>query len=137
MSIAIVGMQGVFPDAGNVDVLWQNIRSGKISIPSFAPTVEEKPGETWVHRCPLLNNPQWFDAAFFGYSDIEAEALDPQLRMLMEQAWLVLEQAGGGANSSSACARGFLPVLAIRVILNSTFSIARDIWLRWGPIICK
>lgn len=95
MSIAIVGMQGVFPDAGNVDVLWQNIRSGKISIPSFAPTVEEKPGETWVHRRPLLNNPQWFDAAFFGYSDIEAEALDPQLRMLMEQAWLVLEQAGG------------------------------------------
>ncbi|MEI2605648.1 beta-ketoacyl synthase N-terminal-like domain-containing protein [Erwinia aphidicola] len=93
MNIAIVAMQGVFPDAEDVDTLWKNISSGKVSIPEFPPTVEEKPGQNWIHRRPLLTRPEWFDAAFFGYSPIEAEALDPQLRLLMEQGWLALEQA--------------------------------------------
>ncbi|NKI73007.1 acyltransferase domain-containing protein [Dickeya sp. CFBP 2040] len=93
MNIAIVAMQGVFPDAEDVDALWQNIRSGKVSIPEFPPTIQERPGQNWIHRRPLLTHPEWFDAAFFDYTPIEAEALDPQLRLLMEQAWLTLEQA--------------------------------------------
>ncbi|HEC5278422.1 TPA: hypothetical protein R3V27_005182, partial [Enterobacter cloacae] len=59
-----------------------------------APTNTESSGQKWIHRRPLLTDPEWFDAAFFGYSSIEAEALDPQLRLLMEQGWLALEQAG-------------------------------------------
>jgi len=88
-------MQGVFPGANDVDSLWQNIKSGTVSIPEFPPTVEAKAGQSWIHRRPLLANPQYFDADFFGLTEIEAEALDPQLRLLMEQSWLALEQAGG------------------------------------------
>ncbi|WP_394564945.1 beta-ketoacyl [acyl carrier protein] synthase domain-containing protein [Pantoea sp. SGAir0180] len=95
MNIAIVAMQGVFPGANDVDSLWQNIKSGTVSIPEFPPTVEAKAGQSWIHRRPLLANPQYFDADFFGLTEIEAEALDPQLRLLMEQSWLALEQAGG------------------------------------------
>ncbi|ENG6106015.1 acyltransferase domain-containing protein [Serratia liquefaciens] len=95
MNIAIVAMQGVFPGAEDVDLLWKNIKSGIVSIHEFPATTEEKPGQNWIHRRPLLENPQFFDAEFFGLSAIEAEALDPQLRLLMEQSWLALEQAGG------------------------------------------
>ncbi|MCL8313805.1 acyltransferase domain-containing protein [Enterobacter cloacae subsp. cloacae] len=94
MKIAIVSMQGLFPGASDVTALWDNIKKGDVSISAFAPTNTVSSGQKWIHRRPLLTDPEWFDAAFFGYSSIEAEALDPQLRLLMEQGWLALEQAG-------------------------------------------
>ncbi|HFK4647148.1 TPA: beta-ketoacyl synthase N-terminal-like domain-containing protein [Serratia marcescens] len=68
MNIAIVAMQGVFPGAEDVDLLSKNINSGIVSIHEFPATTEEKPGQNWIHRRPLLENSQFFDAEFFGLS---------------------------------------------------------------------
>ncbi|AKJ30943.1 malonyl CoA-acyl carrier protein transacylase [Caldimonas brevitalea] len=48
----------------------------------------------FIKRRPLLKACDRFDAKFFGYTDIEAEALDPQLRLLLQCAWRALEEAG-------------------------------------------
>lgn len=35
-----------------------------------------------------------FDASFFGISSVEAEALDPQHRVVLEVSWEAIENAG-------------------------------------------
>ncbi|EOY4514636.1 beta-ketoacyl synthase N-terminal-like domain-containing protein [Vibrio vulnificus] len=95
MDVAVVSMQGVFPSAESVEELWRNVKNGEVSIHEYPPTNQVvSPNDIWVHRRPLLSRPEYFDADFFGLSGVEAEALDPQLRLLMEQSWLALEQAG-------------------------------------------
>ncbi|WP_141215681.1 type I polyketide synthase [Hahella sp. CCB-MM4] len=94
MDVAVVSMQGVFPEATSVETLWENLKKGIVSIPEHSPTVQDiSAGELWIHRRPLISNPEYFDAGFFRLSEIEAEALDPQIRILLEQCWLALEQA--------------------------------------------
>ncbi len=42
----------------------------------------------------MLDGPELFDAAFFGYTPREAEVMDPQQRLFLESAWEALEDAG-------------------------------------------
>jgi acyl transferase domain-containing protein/acyl carrier protein len=41
-----------------------------------------------------LENPEYFDSAFFGYKPIEAELMDPQIRFFYECCWEALEISG-------------------------------------------
>lgn len=101
--IAIVAAEGYFPSAHSVDELWNNIRSGLESGIIFTSDELEAAGiprhiaerSDFVRRRPILERCELFDADFFGYSALEAEALDPQLRLLMQSAYHVLEEAGG------------------------------------------
>ncbi|RSD20824.1 type I polyketide synthase [Amycolatopsis eburnea] len=45
-------------------------------------------------RAGFLDDVAGFDAAFFGITPREAEAMDPQQRILLEVAWAALEHAG-------------------------------------------
>jgi acyl transferase domain-containing protein/acyl carrier protein len=47
-----------------------------------------------VKAAPLLDDVEYFDASFFGYSPREAELMDPQHRLFLELAWEALEIAG-------------------------------------------
>lgn len=101
-TIAIVGMDGVFPDAGNVAEFWENVRTGVESGTSFDRAALERAGlarelieaPNLVTRRPMLKQVDQFDARFFDFSDIEAEALDPQLRLLLQCGYHALEEAG-------------------------------------------
>ena len=100
--IAIVGMAGRFPGAGNVEHFWQNLLEGVESISVFSD--EELLAEGWDAR--LLRMPECvkargivdgiedFDAEFFGFSRREAEITDPQQRLFLETAYRALENAG-------------------------------------------
>jgi len=101
--IAVIGMAGRFPGAKNIDEFWVNLKNGVESI-SFLTEEEIKEAGVDVQ---LLNNPHYvrsnggvlenkecFDAAFFGFAPIEAEIMDPQMRILHEVAWAALEHAG-------------------------------------------
>lgn len=102
LEVAIVGMAGRFPGAGDVDAFWRNIRDGVESVSTFS--VEEL-RERGV-PASLLDDPDYvragvmfdgmdrFDADFFGYTPREAEQLDPQQRVFLECAWEALEHAG-------------------------------------------
>jgi len=93
--IAIIGMAGRFPGSRNLDEFWQNLRDGKELISFF--TEEElkaagvSPSEYksphYVPAAPVLDDIELFDADFFGYSPLEAKAIDPQQRFLLECAW--------------------------------------------------
>jgi phthiocerol/phenolphthiocerol synthesis type-I polyketide synthase E len=105
--IAIVGMAGRFPGAKNIQEYWQNLSSGKDSISFFSndhlleegvdPDLLEDPH--YVKAAPILDDPEYFDAAFFGYSPREARLMDPQHRIFLECAWEALENAGYDAES--------------------------------------
>src|SRR5262245_43715749 len=101
-AIAIVGMAGRFPAAANVDELWNLLRASKsaLSIPSDAELRELGVDEAllthpnYVRARMRFDNPDLFDAGFFGYSVKHAQMLDPQQRLFLECAWEALETAG-------------------------------------------
>ena len=100
--VAIIGMAGRFPGAGDVDALWRNLRAGRDG------RVELSIDELRAEGVPdsLIGNPDYvratfpldgaedFDAAFFGLRPREAELMDPQQRLFLELAWTALEDAG-------------------------------------------
>ncbi|EDX86159.1 KR domain family [Synechococcus sp. PCC 7335] len=100
--IAIIGMAGRFPGAPNLDAFWQNLKDGVESITFFTdeemlaagidPALLQHPN--YVNASPTLEEIDYFDANFFGYSPKEARLMDPQQRLLLECAWESLEAAG-------------------------------------------
>ena len=101
-SIAIVGLQLRYPGATTLAEFWQNLRNGVESITfftddelktaGFAPETLGNP--SFVKSNPHIGDISQFDPAFFGFTPREAEAIDPQIRVMLECAWQALENAG-------------------------------------------
>jgi acyl transferase domain-containing protein/acyl carrier protein len=100
--IAIIGISGKFPKSDNITEFWKNLVEGNEMIHFYS---DEELHELDVHpnliqnknyikSSAFLNEPGSFDYSFFGYTKEEAELMDPQTRILHEQAWLALEDAG-------------------------------------------
>ncbi|MEC0207770.1 beta-ketoacyl synthase N-terminal-like domain-containing protein [Paenibacillus ehimensis] len=87
--IAIIGMAGRFPGAGDLEQFWTNLRDGQESITSF-----KEPEKNRVHAAGILEEAADFDAVFFGMTPREAEMTDPQHRLFLECAYEALESAG-------------------------------------------
>ncbi len=97
--IAIIGMSGRFPGASSIGAFWQNLVNGVESIARFSEgDLEMRPapdaGAAFVNARGIVENPEMFDAAFFGYNAREAALLDPQHRIFLECAWETVESAG-------------------------------------------
>jgi phthiocerol/phenolphthiocerol synthesis type-I polyketide synthase E len=90
-AVAVVGMSGRFPGAENVGAFWRSLREGVESISTFADE-DRRPG--YVPRAGAIDGIELFDARFFGYSPREAELMDPQQRLFLEESWRALEDAG-------------------------------------------
>ncbi len=100
--IAIVGMSGRFPGAGNLGQFWCNLASGVESIYRFSDEELLSSGvpasyindPQYVKAAPILEDPGAFDAGFFSFTPAEAKTMDPQQRILLELAYEALENAG-------------------------------------------
>src|SRR5262249_53444904 len=100
--IAVIGMAGRFPGAGDVAELWRNLRAGVESIRCLTDAelaAEGLPGALladprYVRAKGVLDGVFLFDAEFFGFPPSEAEILDPQQRLFLECAWEACEAAG-------------------------------------------
>ncbi|MCX6584830.1 MAG: amino acid adenylation domain-containing protein [Candidatus Aminicenantes bacterium] len=101
--IAIVGMSGRFPGANNLHEFWDNLKHGVHSIRFFTEKelLEKSSIDPEMIKLPnfvkakgIIENTEYFDAYFFGYSPLEAEVLDPQVRIFSEICWEALEDAG-------------------------------------------
>jgi amino acid adenylation domain-containing protein len=92
-AVAVIGMAGRFPSAQNPDEFWQNLMAGKDGITRF-PGRTEADGSKYVGARSMFENPDKFDATFFGIYPKEAELMDPQHRVFLECSWEALESAG-------------------------------------------
>ncbi|WP_457430625.1 SDR family NAD(P)-dependent oxidoreductase [Streptomyces sp. QTS52] len=103
-AIAVIGLAGRYPAADDLDELWTALAEGRDAI-------TEIPAERWDSRrwhdpdpaAPGLAHTRWggflrdvdrFDPLFFGISPRQAELMDPQERLFLQNAWHVLEDAG-------------------------------------------
>ena len=89
--IAIIGMAGKFPMSNGIDEFWENMVQGRdcISRRSAAET-----DDTIKYAYGAISDPFMFDNAFFKINSIEAEAMSPQERLLLEISFQALEDAG-------------------------------------------
>lgn len=101
--IAIIGMQGQFPQSPDLDQFWQNLVGAHDCI-------DEVPANRWDWRSVSgdpdegpYTNVRWggfidgidhFDASFFSIAPNEAELMDPHHRLFMQASWALLESAG-------------------------------------------
>ncbi|MET8560107.1 SDR family NAD(P)-dependent oxidoreductase [Streptomyces flaveolus] len=99
--IAVIGMSGRFPAARTVDEFWQNLLKGKDAlspVPADRHADWQGPGTGWREavRCGFVPGVAEFDAAFFEISPREARTMDPRQRLLLQETWSALEDAGYG-----------------------------------------
>ena len=92
-AVAVIGMAGRFPGAQNPDEFWQNLITAQDGITRF-PARTESDGSKYVGARSMFDNPDMFDATFFGIYPKEAELMDPQHRVFLECSWEALEDAG-------------------------------------------
>ncbi|RAJ76800.1 acyl transferase domain-containing protein [Chitinophaga dinghuensis] len=103
--IAIIGMSGRFPQSKDLLSFWKNLTDGKELVHFFseeeltalqvAPEVRSNPA--FVPAASFLEQSGSFDYNFFGYTKEEAAVLDPQIRIMHEQVWAALDDAGYAA----------------------------------------
>lgn len=102
--IAIIGMAGQFPKAPDLDRYWQNLAAGvdcisemqfsRWPLDEFWDADPRVPGKTNGKWMGLLEDVDMFDPLFFNLSPLEAEQMDPQQRLFLENCWHCLEDAG-------------------------------------------
>ncbi len=102
-AIAVIGMAGQFPMANSVDQFWENIASGRDCVTQVSPdrwSADEfyspdplAPGKTpckWLGQLACADE---FDPLFFSISPVEAQAMDPQQRVVLQNSWACIEDA--------------------------------------------
>ena len=102
--IAVIGIQGKYPLADNLDEFWNNIKAGRNCITEIP---EERwdwrdyynakhgtPGKTYSKYGGFLQHVDQFDPMFFHITPYEAEVMDPQERLFLQTAWGAFEDAG-------------------------------------------
>jgi acyl transferase domain-containing protein/acyl carrier protein len=100
--VAVCAMAARLPGASSIDRFWSNLADGVESVTRFTDEELLSAGEDpellrnpdYVRARAVLDDVEWFDAGFFGFTPTEAEILDPQIRLFLECAWEALELAG-------------------------------------------
>lgn len=95
--IAVIGMSGVFPKSNDLSSFWDNLVEGKELI-HFYDTEDIDPSlvndPNYIPVGSFINNSESFDYKFFGYTRAEAALMDPQIRIMHEQVYTALDNAG-------------------------------------------
>jgi len=102
--IAIVGMSGRYPQASNLNQYWDNLVQGKNSIQEIPASrwdvnkyYDSRPfqkGKIYCKWLGMLEDIEYFDPLFFNIPPKEAECMDPQHRIFLQEAYKSFEDAG-------------------------------------------
>lgn len=101
--IAIVGIGCRFPDAPNPQRFWNNLMGRKNSMREIPPSRwnweevfrnQANPRNTVSKWAALIDDVDCFDAAFFGIQPEEARLMDPQERLILQEVYNALLDAG-------------------------------------------
>ncbi|NET44014.1 type I polyketide synthase [Okeania sp. SIO2B3] len=121
--IAIIGIACRFPGgADNPQKFWSLLRDGIDGITEVPPSrwdIEQyyhpdknQPGKISSRYGGFISNVDKFDAEFFQISPREAKYIDPQQRILLEENWKALENAGINPQSLAGTETGVFVGLA-------------------------
>ncbi len=103
-AIAIVGMSGKYPDAPDLTTYWNNLVRAKNAIRDiplsrwdvnkyYDPALNKK-GKVYCRSIGMLDGIEEFDPLFFNISPSEAELMDPQHRIFLQEGFKAFEDAG-------------------------------------------
>ncbi|MBA2648592.1 MAG: polyketide synthase dehydratase domain-containing protein [Legionella sp.] len=108
--VAIIGVSCKFPKSKNIDDFWDVLNHAQDCIEEV-PTNRWTEFKQWYNPDPAhkgTSNSKWggfiedydcFDPLFFNISPAEAELMDPQQRIFLEEAWKAIENAGYAADA--------------------------------------
>ncbi|AMS13097.1 hypothetical protein A3218_01715 [Pseudomonas chlororaphis] len=102
-AIAIIGLSGRFPQARNVQAFWEAVAEGRDCIgrvsrdywrmdQAYSPT--RQAGKSYSDFIGAVDDIDRFDPLFFNISPADADDMDPQQRLFLQEAWSCLEDAG-------------------------------------------
>ena len=102
--IAVIGMSGRYPGAADLRQFWDNLKHARNSVvesPEDRWDVSEyydpdpaNPGKIYCKWLGALDDIDCFDTSFFMIPPAEAELMDPQHRIFLEEAYRAFEDAG-------------------------------------------
>ncbi|MDQ3205051.1 MAG: amino acid adenylation domain-containing protein [Pseudomonadota bacterium] len=100
--IAIIGLAGRFPGAGNVEAFWENLVNAVESSTRLDDETLRREGVSqrlidnpdFVKVSYVVEGAECFDAELFQFTPRDAEITDPQHRMLLECCYEALDHAG-------------------------------------------
>lgn len=103
--IAVIGMACRFPGGVTTpEALWEYLREGNNAVQEIPATrwdldtfydpTPGQPGKMYTRHGYFIEEIAGFDREFFNIGPAEAEAMDPQHRLLLEASWEALEYAG-------------------------------------------
>ncbi|WP_238651999.1 SDR family NAD(P)-dependent oxidoreductase [Paenibacillus piscarius] len=104
MDIAVIGLDGRFPMAGNISELWDNLREGRDCITEIPAgrwdytrdydAEKGKRGKIYTKYGGFIEDVDKFDPLFFQMTPRDAQLTDPQERLFLECAYHTVEDAG-------------------------------------------
>jgi polyketide synthase PksN len=100
--IAVIGMSGQCPKAADLETFWNNLIQGVDGIDEFPPTYldpknyspEKQPGKTYCKWGGYVDERDCFDPLFFHMSPRDAESMNPHQRLVLQESWKAIEDAG-------------------------------------------
>src|SRR5262249_17328930 len=106
-SIAVIGMSGRFPGARTVDEMWAVLEEGRDAVVRLSDLQArlrdgsrvEGMGTGRLTSLGAIDGVAEFDSLFFEISPREAQSMDPRQRLLLQESWNALEDAGCTASS--------------------------------------
>lgn len=114
--IAIVGLSCRFPGGNTPEEFWQALCEGRDCITemhqqrwnmdALYDSDPDVPGKIYTRALGIVQDPECFDAGFFGIAPREAEDIDPQHRVLLEVCHEALQRSGISVNSLANSATG-------------------------------
>jgi len=132
--VAIIGLSGRYPQASNVWEFWENLKSGRNCISEIPPErwdwreyyAAEKGtvGKIYSKWGGFLDNIDKFDPLFFRLSPAEAERMDPQERLFLQEAYRSIEDSGYTA--ATLCASDNVGVYV--GVMNSNYALHSSQW---------
>jgi acyl transferase domain-containing protein/acyl carrier protein/NAD(P)-dependent dehydrogenase (short-subunit alcohol dehydrogenase family) len=107
--IAIVGVSARLPGAHTLDQFWELLAAGGNAVTPvpkqrwdadvFYDADRTAAGKTYCIDGGFLRDIDQFDAPFFSVSESEAQSMDPQQRLALQEAWKTFEDAGYAVDS--------------------------------------
>lgn len=98
-SVSVIGMSCRFPNSLNIDQYFKLLKDGVNAIREQQRSGWENATPDYIRKFGALDAINEFAADVFGVSDHEASLIDPQQRILLEEVWSAIEDAGLSVSS--------------------------------------